>query len=83
MLSLEVFAQGWDQGPDSFKADPPNGTLSIMGKGGVTNVVVELSDPNADVMKGSVTFDVRVLDGQMPESFETTTLFVDNVLLDF
>ena len=83
MLSLEVFAQGWDQGPDSFKADPPNGTLSIMGKDGVTNVVVELSDPNADVMKGSVTFDVRVLDGQMPESFETATLFVDNVLLDF
>lgn len=85
MLSLEVFAQGWDQGPDSFKADPPNGTLSIMGKDGATNVVIELSDPNADVMKGSITFNVRVLEGQIPENFGTATLFVDsqNIVLSF
>ncbi|MEQ9617567.1 MAG: hypothetical protein RIG61_00140 [Deltaproteobacteria bacterium] len=79
MLSLEVFAQGWGQGPDSFKADPPNATLSIMGKDGANNVVVEISDPNADVMKGSITFNVRVLEGEIPVSFGTATLFVDSL----
>lgn len=83
MLSLEVFAQGWDQGPDSFRADPPNGTLSVLNEDGVVNTVVELSDPNTDVEKGSITFKVRVLDGSVPESFGTSTLFVDSVLLAF
>lgn len=77
MLSLQVFAQGWDQGTDSFKADPPNGTLSIL-KDGAANAVVELSNPNTDVMKGSITFDVRVLAGEIPGSFDHATLFVDS-----
>lgn len=76
MLSLEVFAQGWDQGPDSFKADPPNGTLSIL-EGAAGNAVVELSNPNADFKKGIINFDVRVLAGEIPGSFDHATLFVD------
>ena len=80
MLSIQVFAQGWNQGPDSFKADPPNGTLSILGEGGDNNVVVELSDPNVKVKEGSISFKIRVLQGELPKSFGLSTLFIDNNL---
>lgn len=77
MLSIEVFAQGWDKGSDSFRADPPNATLSILGKDGANNVVVELSEPDVKVKEGSISFKVRVLDGELPASFEHSTLFID------
>jgi hypothetical protein len=34
-LSIQVFEQGWNKGKDSFRADPPNATLSILGKDGL------------------------------------------------
>ncbi len=78
MLSIQVFAQGWDQGTDSFRADPPNGTLSILTKDGVHNIVVELSDPDVKVKEGTISFKVRVLDGELPEAFGNSTLFIDD-----
>lgn len=81
MLSIQVFEQGWRQGSDSFKADPPNATLSILGKDGDTNVVVELSEPNVKVKEGSISFKVRVLQGEIPESFKHATLFIDSGLV--
>ncbi len=77
MLSIEVFAQGWDKGSDSFRADPPNATLSILGKDGANNIVVELSNPDVKVKEGSISFKVRVLQGEMPKSFGNSTLFID------
>jgi len=41
-LSLSEFIEMWNKGSDSFKADPPNATLSILGKVDEMNVVVEL-----------------------------------------
>lgn len=76
-LSLQVFAQGWDQGNDSFRADPPNATLSIMTEDGVKNAIVELSEPDAKVKEGFISFKVRVLDGEVPKKFGTATLFID------
>ena len=76
-LSLEVFAQGWDQGKDSFRADPPNATLSILTDGGLQNAVIEISEPQARVKEGSISFKVRVLEGDVPKSFGTATLFID------
>ena len=77
-LSLEVFAQGWDQGSDSFRADPPNATLSILIKDGVKNAVIEISEPDAKVKEGSISFKARVLEGDVPKSFGTATLFIDS-----
>ncbi len=76
-LSIQVFEQGWDTGSGSFRADPPNATLSILGKDGANNIVVELSDPDVKVKEGTISFKVRVLDGELPESFGNSTLFVD------
>lgn len=80
MLSLQVFAQGWDQGTDNFRADPPNATLSILSKDGDRNTVVEISEPDVKVKEGSISFKVRVIEGEVPKSFGTATLFVDSNL---
>jgi len=77
-LSLKVFAQGWDQGKGSFKADPPNATLSILTDGGVQNTVIEISEPQTKVKEGTISFKVRVLEGEVPKSFGTATLFIDS-----
>ena len=77
MLSIQVFGQGWRQGPDSFEADPPNATLSILNEGGDINVVIELSDPNVKVKEGTISFKVKVLRGELPKSFGHSTLFID------
>ncbi|MFA9407549.1 MAG: hypothetical protein ACERKJ_01780 [Candidatus Dadabacteria bacterium] len=77
-LSIQVFEQGWRQGPDSFKADPPNATLSILSEDGNKNIVVELSEPDVKVKEGKISFKVRVLDGDLPKTFEHSTLFIDS-----
>jgi hypothetical protein len=76
-LSIQVFAQGWNQGPDSFKDDPPNVTLTILSEDGNKNIVVELSEPDVKVKEGSISFKVRVLDGELPASFGHSSLFID------
>lgn len=76
-LSLQVFAQGWDQGTDSFRADPPNSTLSILTDDGVNNVIIEISEPQVKVKEGSISFKFRTLEGELPQSFGTSTLFID------
>jgi len=77
-LSIQVFEQGWRQGPDSFKADPPNATLSILSEDGNKNIVVELSEPDVKVKEDTISFKVRVLDGDLPKTFEHSTLFIDS-----
>ncbi|MGB3365646.1 MAG: hypothetical protein WBB48_12800 [Thermodesulfobacteriota bacterium] len=77
-LSIQVFEQGWRQGGSkSFEADPPNATLSILSEDGNKNIVVELSEPDVKVKEGSISFKVRVLDGELPASFGHSSLFID------
>jgi len=66
-LSLSNFVEMWDKGVDSFKADPPNATLSVLKKEGAKNVVVDLI--SAEQKNGSVVFKVAVLVGKVPGSF--------------
>lgn len=73
------FLKMWDVGKDSFKNDPPNANLSIIGdKEGMTDtdVVVELMNPTLSE-KGDITYDVKVLDGTMPAEGGLTSLFID------
>ena len=60
-LSLEKFVESWNRGSDSFKADPPNATLtfSVEVKGIYRNVVVELMKVRQK--SGSVVFKISVL----------------------
>ncbi len=74
-ISLEKFVESWNKGSDSFKADPPNATLSILGKVDEMNVVVELM--SVEQKSGSVIFKVAVLEGTLPQRFKTSSLFID------
>jgi len=76
-LSLEKFVESWNKGSDSFKADPPNATLSVLTKDGAKNIVVELT--SVEQKLGSVVFKVAVLEGKVPESFKMSSLFIDNL----
>ena len=74
-MGVSDFAALWDKGDDSFFADPPNATLSILEDGGITNIVLVLTD--ASVTGESVTFKVDILEGDLPEEFGAASLFVD------
>lgn len=59
------FLQQWDEDKDSFFADPPNATVSVLGGEGsdISDAVVVLTKP---VLDGStLTFDVTVLEGSL------------------
>lgn len=70
------FVNMWSEGQDSFKEDPPNANLSILGdKEGATNIVVELMNPR---MEGEdITYDIKVLDGNPPKEGGLSSLFID------
>ena len=74
-ISLEKFVESWNKGSDSFKADPPNATLSVLKKDGAKNVVVELM--SVKQKSDSVVFKISVLEGLAPASFYISTLFMD------
>ena len=78
-ISIETFAHQWNEQTGVFMSDPPNGTLSILGDGGATNVVVEVSDLGLDEEAGTLTFQTRILDGDMPDTFGVATLFIDGL----
>jgi hypothetical protein len=75
-LSLEKFVESWNKGSDSFKADPPNATLSMLNKDGAKNVVVELM--TLEQKDGSVVFKVAVLEGVLSQTFKESTIFIDH-----
>jgi hypothetical protein len=64
----------WDKGGDSFKADPPNATLSVLMKNGERNVEVELL--SAEHKNGSLYFKVVELESNATDSFEVSSVFI-------
>jgi hypothetical protein len=77
-LSLEKYVESWNKGVDSFKADPPNATLSVLKEDEARNVVVELT--GVEQKKDSVVFKVVLLEGIGIESFEASSLFIDIIM---
>lgn len=74
-MATARFVPFWSKGKDSFLADPPNATLSIVNEDKVNDVVVVLRDPE---LKGDeLSYNVRVLEGDMPAKGGPVTLFID------
>jgi hypothetical protein len=69
------FVPMWSQGKDSFLKDPPNATLSVMGSGKVSSVVVVLRNPH--YAGGDLSYDVQVLEGTPPAHGGAASLFID------
>ena len=72
-LSLEKFVESWNKGVDSFKADSPNATLSVLKNEEIA--VVELL--SVEQKTGSLVFKVAVLEGRIPKSYKILSLFID------
>jgi hypothetical protein len=72
----------WTDANGSFKKDPPNATVSAIGKDGMfRDAVVELRSPR---MEGDrLTFDVRVLEGDLTGADGAASIFIDIIGLPF
>jgi len=65
----------WSQGKDSFLKDNPNATLSVFNSDNVSDLVVELSNPQ---LSGTdLTYDARILEGTPPANGGACALFID------
>ena len=65
----------WSQGKDSFLKDNPNATLSIFRGDNVSDLVVELSNPQ--LSGNDLTYDACILEGTPPASGGACALFID------
>ena len=74
-ISTEEFVDSWDKGDDSFESNPPNAVLSIFHPDMVSDVVVELMNPQLDGHE--MKYDVVILDGEMPADGGPNALFID------
>ncbi len=74
-LTPAQFADIWNATADSFKNDPPNAAVSVLGAPGGP-AVVELTRLAA-VTGDTMSFEVRVLDGTLPEQAGPVSLFID------
>src|SRR5512133_2772981 len=74
-LPTEALLEEWTTG--DFAKDAPNATVSVLGRDGVSahDVVVELRSPHLEGDK--LTFDVRVLEGELAGADGPAAVFVD------
>jgi hypothetical protein len=74
-LPTEALLEEWTTG--DFAKDAPNATVSVLGKDGVSarDVVVELKSPHIEGDR--LTFDVRVLEGDLAGADGPAAVFVD------
>ncbi|WP_395688375.1 hypothetical protein [Aestuariivirga sp.] len=76
--TMEMFLSRWGDGKDSFAKDPPNATISVLGgeQGGVADAVVVISNPKLE--NGNLTFDAKVLEGDLAGVKGPAALFIDS-----
>jgi hypothetical protein len=74
-ITSQEFVDSWDKGPDSFESNPPNAVLSIFHPDMVSDIVVELTEP--EYSEGQLSYIVEILDGEMPASGGPSALFID------
>jgi hypothetical protein len=78
--STADFLRLWGEGDDSFDADPPNASLSMIGgESEIEDVVVALSNPRLE--GPDLTYDIRTLEGTLPKTGGAAALFIDPVVV--
>lgn len=78
-LKNAQFVDGWGDGENSFLADPPNAVLSFLEAEDKTpeDVVVTLMNPR--LTGEDLTYDVDVLEGDLPDQTGPCSLFIDPI----
>jgi len=73
-MQTSRFIPLWSQGKDSFLKNNPNATLSVFSGDNVSDLVVELSNPQ--LAGNDLTYDARILEGTPPNG-GACALFID------
>src|SRR5437773_9889701 len=74
-MQTSQFVPLWSWGKDSFLKDNPNATLSVFSGDNVSDLVVELSNPQ--LSGEDLTYDARILEGTLPAEGGPCALFID------
>lgn len=74
-MAAAKFIPFWGEGADSFKSDPPNGTLSVVEGEGMDNVVMTLRNPQ--LAGRELSYEVTLLEGTPPASAGAASRFID------
>src|SRR6478672_4534765 len=74
-MQTSKFVPLWSQGKDSFLRDNPNATLSVFHGHKVSDLVVELSNPQ--LSGNDLSYDVKVLEGTLLAQGGACALFID------
>ena len=74
-MTIENFVDIWTVGDDSFQLSNPNAALSFLDDEKDEVVIVVLSHPV--LHSGNLTYDVTVLDGELPSKGGACSLFID------
>lgn len=74
-ILTEEFVANWASGDDSFASDPPNADLSIVSDDGAMEIVLVLMNPR--LVDDDLSYDVEILEGEMPAAAGPNTLFID------
>jgi hypothetical protein len=74
-MQTSKFVPLWSHGKDSFLKDNPNATLSVFRGDNVSDLVVELSNPQ--LSGNDLTYDARLLEGTPPANGGACALFID------
>ena len=74
-MSLEDFAKMWEQDVETYNQVPPNAELAIYDQDGDTHAVLIIDTP--EITGSVISFMVTVLEGEIPETFDHATLFID------
>lgn len=70
-----TFVEVWEKNAAVYKANPPKGTLSVLDKSGSVGAVIQVANPSSTL--NSLTFDAKVLEGKVPDSFNASSLFLE------
>jgi hypothetical protein len=74
-MQTSRFVPLWSHGKDSFLKNNPNATLSVFRGDNVSDLVVELSNPQ--LSGNDLTYDARLLEGTPPANGGACALFID------
>jgi hypothetical protein len=74
-MQTSRFIPLWSQGKDSFLKNNPNATLSMFSGDNVSDLVVELSNPQ--LSGDDLTYDARILEGTPLGNAGACALFID------
>jgi hypothetical protein len=74
-MDTKEFVPFWSEGKDSFAKDPPNATVSIFDEKALTQVVATLRNPV--LTDDTLSYEVRVLQGEMPAKGGLVSVFID------